>query len=154
MERSDDTRAGAWLLIALLVVSVAAFGLTRILRSSDDIVNTVVLTPTVEAGEPAEVSFNTTIAEPDADVLIVDIDEERVRALQEGEPLPEGEHEFTWDGRTDSGEEAPPGQYGIRVILGEEGRDIVPPGSIIVTEPEPGLGRSAADEGTSGEDGP
>lgn len=136
MERSDDTRAGAWLLIALLVVSVAAFGVTRVLRSSDDIVNTVVLTPSVEVGEPAEVSFNTTIAEPDATVLVIDSHEERVRALQEGEPLAEGAHEFTWDGRTDAGQLAPPGHhYGIRVILGEEGRDIVPPGSIFIAEP-------------------
>jgi flagellar hook assembly protein FlgD len=134
VERSDDTRAGAWLLIALLVVSIAAFGVTRALRSEDDIVNTVVLTPSVGAGEPAEVSFNTTLAEPDATVLIVDADEQRVRALQEGEPLAEGAHEFTWDGRTDEGDPAPAGQYGIRVILGEEGRDIVPPGSIIVTD--------------------
>jgi flagellar hook assembly protein FlgD len=134
VERSDDTRAGAWLLIALLVVSIAAFGVTRALRSVDDIVNTVVLTPSVEVGEPAEVSFNTTIDEPDATVLIVDADEQRVRALQEGEPLADGAHEFTWDGRTDAGETAPAGQYGIRVILGTEGRDIVPPGSIIVTD--------------------
>lgn len=147
MERSDDSRAGVWLLIALLVLSVAAFGVTRALRSADDVVNTVVLTPTVVSGEPAQVSFNTTIAEPDADVLIVDVDEQRVRALQEGDPLAEGAHEFTWDGKTDDGEQAPPGQYGIRVILGEEGRDIVPPGSIIV---EPGYEAEASDAGDGG----
>lgn len=142
----DDTRAGAWLLIVLLVLAVAAFGVTRALRSSDDIVNTVVLTPSVAIGEAAGVSFNTTVAEPDADVLIVDVDEQRVRALQEGEPLPEGPHEFTWDGKTDAGEQAPPGQYGIRVVLGEEGRDIVPPGSIFIEPPDP-----AADTGAEGE---
>ncbi len=149
MERSDDTRAGAWLLIALLVLSVAAFGVTRALRSADDIVNTVVLTPTVASGEPAQVSFNTTIAEPDADVLIVDVDEQRVRALQEGEPLAEGPHEFTWDGKRDDGQRTPPGQYGIRVVLGEEGRDIVPPGSIIV---EPGAEASDSDSDSRDDD--
>lgn len=145
----DDTHAGAWLLIVLLVLSVAAFGVTRALRSSDDIVNTVVLTPSVAIGEPAEINFNTTVAEPDADVLIVDVDEQRVRALQEGEPLLEGAHEFTWDGKTDAGEQAPPGQYGIRVVLGEEGRDIVPPGSIFI-EPGGADPDAAADTGASG----
>ena len=145
----DDTRAGAWLLIALLFLSVAAFGITRALRSSDDIVNTVVLTPSVATGEPAEVSFNTTVAEPDADVFIVDVDEQRVRALQEGEPLPEGAHEFTWDGETDAGEPAPPGQYGIRVVLGEEGRDIVPPGSIFI-EPTDSATDTGTDTGAGG----
>jgi flagellar hook assembly protein FlgD len=136
MERSGESRAGAWLLILLLVLSVLAFGLTRELRSEDDIVNTVVLTPEVLPGEPSTVSFTTTIDEARADVLIIDGEEQRVRALQEDEPLPAGPHEFTWDGETDDGAEAPPGQYGIRVILEEEGRDIVPPGSTFIQGPE------------------
>lgn len=138
MERSGDSRAGAWLLILLLVLSVGAFGLTRVLRSEDDVVNTVVLTPEVLPGEPATVSFKTTIDEPRADVLIVDKDERRVAALQEDEPLAAGPHEFTWDGEDDTGGEAPPGQYGIRVVLEEEGRDIVPPGSIFIQDPADG----------------
>ena len=138
MERSGGSRAGAWLLVLLLVLSVGAFGLTRVLRSEDDIVNTVVLTPEVLPGEPATVSFETTIDDGRADVLIVDGEEVRVAALQEDEPLSAGAHEFTWDGKTDDGAEAPPGQYGIRVVLEEEGRDIVPPGSIFIQDPGDG----------------
>ena len=132
MERSGEARAGSWLLIGLLVLSVSAFGLTRVLRSTDDIVNTVELTRNLPPGGAAEVRFVTTISDPDAAVFIIDSDEARVKALLEGEELPAGQHAFTWNGTDDSGAAVPDGEYGIRVVLGEEGRDIVPPGSIHV----------------------
>ena len=132
LERSGEARTGSWLLIGLLVLSVAAFGVTRVLRSEDDIVNTVELTRNLPPGGEAEVRFATTISEPDADVLIIDSDEARVKALLEGEQLPAGQHEFSWDGTDDNGAEVPDGEYGIRVVLHDEGRDIVPPGSIHV----------------------
>jgi len=132
LERSGEARAGSWLLIGLLVLSVSAFGLTRVLRSTDDIVNTVELTRNLPPGGEAEVRFVTTISDPDADVFIIDSDEARVKALLEGEELPAGQHDFSWDGTDDSGAEVPDGEYGIRVVLGAEGRDIVPPGSIAV----------------------
>jgi flagellar hook assembly protein FlgD len=132
LERSGDARAGSWLLIGLLVLAVGAFGLTRVLRASDDIVNTVELTRNLPPGGEADVSFATTISDPDADVFIIDSDEQRVKALLEGEELPAGRHDFSWDGTDDSGAKVPDGEYGIRVVLGEEGRDIVPPGSIHV----------------------
>ena len=140
MERSGEARAGSWLLIGLLVLSVAAFGLTRVLRSEDDIVNTVELTRNLPPGGEAEVRFVTTIADADADVFIIDSDEARVKALLEGEELPAGPHDFSWDGTDDSGAQVPDGEYGLRVVLGSEGRDIVPPGSIAVgaTDPDPG----------------
>ena len=132
-ESVRGARAGAWLLILLLAFSVAGFAITRVLRSSDDIVNTVSLSAELDpAGEPAEIRFTTTIAEPDADVLVIDAEEERVRALQEAEPLDEAEHMFTWDGTDDEGVLVPPGEYGLRVVLGEEDRDIIPPGTITV----------------------
>jgi hypothetical protein len=133
-ESSGGARAGAWLLVLLLVLSVAGFAATRIWRSTDDIVNTVVLSPELEpGGEPAELRFSTTLAERDATVYVIDDGEQPVRTLQEGEPLDEGEHVFTWDGRDDDGDAVPYDErYGLRVILGEEGRDIVPPGSILV----------------------
>jgi flagellar hook assembly protein FlgD len=115
------------------VLSVAGFGITRFLRSSDDIVNTVMLSPKLKpGGEPAEIRFATTIAEPDADVYVIDSEEEPVRALLESEPLAAGDHVFTWDARDDAGLVAQPGEYGLRVVLGEEGRDIIPPGAITV----------------------
>lgn len=132
MERSGDARAGSWLLIGLLVLSIAAFGLTRVLRASDDIVNTVELTRNLPPGGEAEVRFATTIADPNADVFIIDSHEQRVKALLDGEELAAGQHDFTWDGTDDAGTAVPAGEYGIRVVLGTEGRDIVPPGSIAV----------------------
>jgi flagellar hook assembly protein FlgD len=133
-ESVRGARAGAWLVVLLLALSVAGFAITRVLRSEDDIVNTVVLTAELDpSGEPAEIRFNTTVADANADVFVIDGEEQRVRALQEGEPLDAGEHVFTWDGRDDAGNVVPEDEYGLRVVLNDEGRDIVPPGVIAVT---------------------
>ena len=51
--------------------------------------------------------------------------------------LAAGAQEFPWDGRTDDGEPAPPGLYALRVVLGEQDRDILPPGRIRVPEEAP-----------------
>lgn len=132
----DGSRLGAVLFVLLAVLAVAGFAITRAARSDDDLVNTVELTPVLEQGEEAEVRF--TLAEPDerVDVLIIDgnpgSDDEQVRALELGADLPAGPQRFTWDGTTDDGERAPPGLYALRVILGEQGRDILPPGRIRV----------------------
>lgn len=128
-------QAGAWLLVLLLALSVAGFAITRVLRASDDVVNTVVLSwDQFFAADPVEVSFNTTVSDSNAEVLIIDEDERRVRALVENEPLPAGSHSFEWDRRTDAGELAPPGEYGLRVVLNDAGRDIVPPGRVTLLE--------------------
>jgi flagellar hook assembly protein FlgD len=137
VERSEQSRpgsrAGAWLLVGLLIFSVAGFAVTRVLRAADDVVNTVELdAEIVPGGPPAELRFSTTLDEPRADVLIIDASEQRVRALQEAELLPAGEHRFEWDGRDDAGSLVPAGLYGFRVVLDREDRDIVPPGKIEV----------------------
>lgn len=135
---AQGSRLGALLLVALATLAVAVFAITRAVRSGDDLVNTVELSPRLEPGGEAEVRF--TLAEPDADVdvLIIDghpdADDELVRALELGADLPAGPQAFTWDGTTDGGEPAPPGLYALRVILGEADRDILPPGRIEVPE--------------------
>lgn len=127
---------GAALFACLLVLTVAVFAVERAARSSDDLVNTVELSPQLENGQ-AEVAF--TLAEPDSDVdvLIIDGNEDSdgalVATLAEGEDLDAGPHELTWDGRTDAGEPAGPGLYAIEVVLGEQGRDVKPPGRIEIT---------------------
>ena len=129
---------GAALFACLLVLTFAAFAVERVARSADDLVNTVALSPKLEHGR-AEVEF--TLAEPDSDVdvLIIDGNEgsdgDLVATLASGEDLAAGTHEYTWDGRTDAGERAPPGLYALEVVLGEQGRDVKPPGRIEVTEP-------------------
>lgn len=127
---------GAALFACLLVLTVAVFAVERAARSSDDLVNTVELSPQLENGQ-AGVAF--TLAEPDSDVdvLIIDGNEDSdgalVATLAEGEDLDAGPHELTWDGRTDAGEPAGPGLYAIEVVLGEQGRDVKPPGRIEIT---------------------
>ena len=63
---------GVALFVALAVLSVVAFAVTRAARSADDLVNTVVLDKTVTAGGTAEVRF--TLAEPDSAVTVMIID--------------------------------------------------------------------------------
>lgn len=132
MDRPVDARAGSILLIVLLVLSVGAFALTRSLRSSDDVVNTVVFAAATTPGGKAEVSFVTTESDQHGAVYVIDADERTVAMLQAPGDLAAGRHEFSWDGRTDSGAKAPPGTYSLRVVLGDAGRDIIPPGSVTI----------------------
>lgn len=123
---------GTLLLALLLILSVAAFAGTRILRSEADIVNSVVVSPELDPETGASIEFELTRADSRADVLVVDSEGTQVRALDLGVPLEPGPQSYSWDGRADDGEPAPAGQYRIRVILAEQGRDIEPPGTIEV----------------------
>jgi flagellar hook assembly protein FlgD len=129
-------KLGAVLFAALLVIAVAAFAVTRAVRSEDDLVNTVELTKRLEPGGSARVSFDLAQPDGDVDVLIIDGspggDDAQVRALALGEDLAAGAHTYRWDGRDDAGRPVPPGLYALEVVLGEEGRDILPPGRIRV----------------------
>ena len=128
-------RPGPLLLLLLLALTISGFAVTRALRVSDDVVNSVSLTERIAPGEAARVAFTTTVADPRADVLITDTEDRQVRALQLGEELSAGPHEFHWRGLADDGSPVPPGEYGLRVILGEADRDIKPPGRITVAGP-------------------
>lgn len=139
MGRPAGTGAGALgtvLFAALVVLAVAGFAVTRAVRSGDDLVNTVELTHRLTPGGSAKVEFNLAREDGSVDVLIIDgnpgSDDEQVRALALGADLPAGPQSFSWDGRGDDGERVPPGLYALRVILGDEGRDILPPGRIRV----------------------
>ncbi len=71
-------------------------------------------------------------------MLIIDGNEggdgDLVATLASGEDLAAGPHTYAWDGRTDSGDRAPPGLYALEVVLGEQGRDVKPPGRIEVPD--------------------
>lgn len=136
---------GAVLFACLLVLSIAAFAVERVARSSDDLVNTVVLSPQLRpAAGGAEVSFSLARPDADVDVLIIDGNEGSdgalVATLAQGEDLAAGPHAYSWDGRSDAGTDAPPGLYALEVVLGEQGRDVKPPGRIEVTAPIAGSG--------------
>lgn len=123
---------GALLLMVLLVLTVGAFAATRALRSQDDIVNTVRLTEAVGPGERARISFRLTDPEARADVLVIDPDGEVVRSLALARPLEAGRYVGYWDGSGDDGERVEPGSYRLRVVLGQQDREIEPPGTVEV----------------------
>ena len=134
---TGGTALGAALFAALAVLAIAGFAITLAARAGDDLVNSVQLEPELRPGGQARVAFTTTEADDSVDVLIIDGepggDDAQVRALALGEDLPAGEHAYRWDGLADDGEPAPSGAYALRVVLGEAGRDILPPGRIEVT---------------------
>lgn len=126
---------GTLLLALLLVLSVAVFAGTRELRSEPDIVNSVVVTPEISTlgGEQASIRFELTRADARADVLVINDEGNEVRALERGVALEAGPHSYRWDLKAESGAPVPPGDYRLRVVLGEQGREIEPPGTIEVT---------------------
>ncbi|MCB0866528.1 MAG: hypothetical protein KDB58_12515 [Solirubrobacterales bacterium] len=136
------TALGTALFVALALLAIGGFAITRAARSGDDLVNSVELSPVLIRGIPAHdearVSFTLANADDSVDVLIIDgdpgSDDEQVRALTLGEDLGAGEHVYHWDGLRDDREPAAPGLYALRVVLGEEGRDILPPGRIEVID--------------------
>lgn len=133
-DRCDARGRGGALLVGLLIVaSLASFALARSQRSQPDVVNSVELgTAELPDGE-AEVAFDLTRPDERADVLVIENSTtEQVRALQLAAPLEEGRQRFEWDLRRDDGELVEPGSYAIQVILGDQGRDIRPPGRIEV----------------------
>jgi hypothetical protein len=130
---SEALLAAAFALLVLL--SLGAFALTRELRSRDDLVNSVELSPSLLPGDEARVAFR--LSEPDGavDVLILTRGGEPIRTLLSGRPLESGTHELRWDGLDDAGAPAPSGGYRLRVNLGEQEREIEPPGEIVVRGP-------------------
>jgi flagellar hook assembly protein FlgD len=124
---------GVALFAALVALSLVAFTITRAARSADDLVNTVELSKTLAPGGSAKVGFN--LADPDSavDVLIIDgRTDARVRALKLDADLDAGAQSLSWNGRDDDGKPVKPGLYALRVVLGEEDRNILPPGRIRV----------------------
>jgi hypothetical protein len=74
----------------------------------------------------ANISFYTRESDPHARVEIVGRNLKLARTLTADRALQEDQSvSYVWDGRTDSGKVAPPGNYRLRVILPESDRDIV-----------------------------
>ena len=124
---------GALVFAVLMVLTVGAFAIERAARSSDDLVNTVVLSPQLGT-DGARVEFTLAKPDDDVDVLIIDGNEDSdgtvVSTLARGEDLAAGPHTYRWDGFNDHGVRAPSGLYALEVVLGEQDRDIKPPGRI------------------------
>ena len=128
---------GVGLFVGLAVLSVAAFAITRAARSGDDIVNTVELTSKLDPGRgEAAITFELTTADSSTDVLIIDPSSgSTVRAIEQDVPLDAGPQRFMWDGLDDEGSYPPAGRYAVKMVLGEQGREIEPPGRIRLLPP-------------------
>ena len=88
--------------------------------------------------DEAKLVIFTRDTEPAASVRIVGRDLAPVRTLADGARLEAGQEvSLSWDGRTDSGERAPPGRYRLRVLLPESERDVVFPRRIDLLAPKP-----------------
>lgn len=128
---------GATVFAVLVVLSVGAFAAERSARSSDDLVNTVVLEPTLGV-DGASVEFTLAKADDDVTVRVIDGNEGSegavVATLAEGENLAAGPQAYEWDGKTDEGVRAPAGLYALEVLLGQQGRDVEPPGRIEIPD--------------------
>jgi len=148
---------GAVLFFALLVASLAVAVLVVRARSPDLILEVTSLTCAFEPGTPngideASANFFVRESDPHAIVSIVDSEESVVSVLDEDVALRVGEHaSYTWDGRADDGQPAPPGRYRISVELPAAERMMIWPDRVILgsagalpdrCEPEPGEGES------------
>jgi hypothetical protein len=127
--------------VVLLAGTVAAFATTQHLKRTGTIFDRLVVTREFSPNgdgfkDEARITFRLT--RPDlGDVEILDPDEHSIRVLARDMPLRDYFiHEFVWDGKNESGEQAPPGLYRIRVHLDRQGRTITPAATIDLRQPD------------------
>jgi hypothetical protein len=128
-----------FLAVLLFVVVVAAalvsLALIQEARQRGEVLDLVEATDSFSprARERARIEWRQRESSDDAVVQIIDTGGRPVRTLVDGGTL-EGydrQQVFLWNGRTDSGELAPPGLYRVEIVLPDEDRDIVPEQSTI-----------------------
>jgi hypothetical protein len=88
--------------------------------------------------DKAEITFFVREPDPNAEVYIVGRDLVQVKTLDEGVALSKDDRvTYLWDGTTDENEPAPAGNYRLRVVLPDSGRDMVFPRKIELKRPPP-----------------
>jgi hypothetical protein len=88
--------------------------------------------------DEAEITFFVRESDPHAEVYIVGRDLGQVKTLDDDVALEQDEPvTYRWDATTDDGEAAPTGNYRLRVVLPESGRDMVFPLKIELKRPPP-----------------
>jgi hypothetical protein len=134
--------ASTVLVVALLAATAAAFALTQGLKlQKSPIFGTdvdTVFSPVCECDEAsAPIAF--LLREADTiDVAILDGDEV-VRTIESGRSYPAGRVEIEWDGRDDSGDVLPEGEYAPRVRLHEAHQTITLPNPIRIDVTPPAI---------------
>jgi hypothetical protein len=127
---------GAGIFFALLAVALAVAVLVVRERNPDlalevtsGLLQPQTLAPDAAAG-PDDVEFTFFVREDEEEALvaIVDSQEDIVRTLDSDVELTaDQEVAYAWDGRTDSGDLAPPGRYRLLVELPDADREMVWP---------------------------
>lgn len=129
---TQQLRATA-LFVILFVAALVATGLVVASRSPDLVLEVPVLPSKFSPrgdGKPdvAAITFFVRESDQAAEVSIVGRDLRQTRTLDESVHLSADEPvTYTWDGRMDSGQFAPPGRYRLRVVLPSQERDMVFP---------------------------
>lgn len=139
-----EGRLGPALLVALLVAALLAGVVVYHERTANLALEAPKLDRMLGSGGnakfPVELEFLVRFDEPDALVEIVGAGDEPVRTFAEGvELVAEQRVACAWDGRDDSGEAVPPGNYRLRVLLPGQDRDMVFPQRILVRKPGGGI---------------
>jgi len=130
-------------LVVLVLASAGAFVLTQSLKRSQPVVERVFFPRYISPdgdGRKDRVSVRFDLPKSDqVTVSIVDEHGKEIRRLADDERLGKGTHSFDWNGRTDSGERAPDGDYRLRILLREEGRGLTASRSLVLdtTPPRP-----------------
>ena len=129
---TQHLRAAA-LFVTLFAAALVATGLVVTSRSPDLVLEVTALPAKFYpdgGGEPDEAAITFFVRESDsgAQVSIVGRDLRQTRTLDEAVNLEADlPVTYTWDGRMDSGQLAPPGRYRLRVVLPSQERDMVFP---------------------------
>ena len=142
MLRRED-RLGPALLVALLIGTLIAGALVYQARTPDLALEVTNLRPCLDRGKTVRIEFFVRFDEPAATVGLVAAGQVPVRTLASPVPLRAGEEvAYEWDGRDDQGKPVPRGRYRLRVVLPDQGRDMIYPTKLTVTPPRgPRAGR-------------
>ena len=150
-----EGRAGPALLVAILVASLLTGVLVYRARTPDLALEVTRIERLLGEGRkadlPVEIEFFVRFDEPHALVQIVGKGDEPVRTFAEDVPLADEERiSCEWDGIDDDGAPVPPGNYRLRVVLPEQGRDMVFPQRILVRQPGGDPESVAGEDGSTG----
>ena len=118
------------LLTAVVVAAIASLAVIQEGRQRGEVLDLVEVEREFEpaAGERARIEWRQRRTSDDATVRIIGRGKDAVRTLLAGGVLAgdDTQQVFRWNGRTESGEIAPPGRYRVQILLADQDRDVIP----------------------------